>query len=248
MTDSRRPRRNGCLPAAVGRPSRRRRGGLIPRPRAGRGESECRCAGFLLEQYRLGLDRDRLGRRAGGAATRHQRSGASLRAQQYGCAADVPGCQHRQSQPDPICQRRTEEIQRRSAPRQGDVCARKSRCLGDGRSDLSPEPGAAGSSSKRPARSRCMADGSPSAPCLPRRPAFGTPKPSWYGKSIGHYEDGTLVVDTIGQNTKTFVDNYRTPHSEKLHVVERYRLVDDGKFLEAAVTIEIPPPSSSRYR
>src|SRR5712675_2837045 len=41
------------------------------------------------------------------------------------------------------------------------------------------------------------------------------PKPSWYGESIGHYEGDTLVVDTIGLNDKTFVDNYRTPHSEK---------------------------------
>jgi hypothetical protein len=45
-------------------------------------------------------------------------------------------------------------------------------------------------------------------------------KPSWYGESVGHYEGDTLVVDTIGLNDKTFVDNYRTPHSDKLHVVE----------------------------
>src|SRR5215467_10291411 len=52
------------------------------------------------------------------------------------------------------------------------------------------------------------------------------PKPSWFGESIGHYENGdTLVVDTIGLNTKTFVDNYRTPHTDKLHVVERFKLV-----------------------
>ena len=66
------------------------------------------------------------------------------------------------------------------------------------------------------------------------------PKPSWYGESIGRYEGDTLVVDTVGQNTKTFVDNYRTPHSEALHVVERYRLVDEGKMLQAEVTIEDP--------
>ena len=30
-------------------------------------------------------------------------------------------------------------------------------------------------------------------------------KPSWYGESVGHYEDDTLVVDTVGQNGKTFV-------------------------------------------
>jgi hypothetical protein len=71
-------------------------------------------------------------------------------------------------------------------------------------------------------------------------PHTANPKPSWYGESVGHYEGDTLVVDTIGQNTKSFVDNYRTPHSEKLHVVERYRLVDGGKMLQAEVTIEDP--------
>jgi hypothetical protein len=31
-------------------------------------------------------------------------------------------------------------------------------------------------------------------------------KPSWYGESVGHYENGdTLVVDTIGLNDKTYV-------------------------------------------
>ena len=42
-------------------------------------------------------------------------------------------------------------------------------------------------------------------------PHSANPKPSWYGESVGHYEGDTLVVDTIGQNTKTFIDNYRTP-------------------------------------
>ena len=71
-------------------------------------------------------------------------------------------------------------------------------------------------------------------------PHSANPKPSWYGESVGHYEGDTLVVDTIGQNTRTFIDNYRTPHSEKLHVVERYRLLKGGKTLEARVTIEDP--------
>jgi hypothetical protein len=66
-------------------------------------------------------------------------------------------------------------------------------------------------------------------------------KPSWFGESIGHYENGdTLVVDTIGLNAKTFVDNYRTPHTEQLHVVERFRIVDDGKALEATAQVEDP--------
>jgi len=71
-------------------------------------------------------------------------------------------------------------------------------------------------------------------------PHSADPRPSWYGESVGHYEGDTLVVDTIGQNSRTFVDNYRTPHSEKLHVVERYRIVNDGKNLEAQVTMEDP--------
>jgi hypothetical protein len=65
-------------------------------------------------------------------------------------------------------------------------------------------------------------------------------KPSWYGESVGRYEGDTLVVDTIGFNDKTFIDNFRTPHSEKLHLVERYRLIDNGERLEAEVTIEDP--------
>ena len=66
-------------------------------------------------------------------------------------------------------------------------------------------------------------------------------KPSWYGESVGHYENGdTLVVDTIGLNTKTYVDNYRTPHTENLHVIERYRLMDGGKTVRVDVHVEDP--------
>ena len=45
-------------------------------------------------------------------------------------------------------------------------------------------------------------------------------KPSWFGESIGRYENGELVVDTIGLSTKmSFLDMFRTPHTEKLRVV-----------------------------
>jgi len=71
-------------------------------------------------------------------------------------------------------------------------------------------------------------------------PHSANPKPSWYGESVGHYEGGTLVIDTIGLNDKTFIDNFRTPHSDKLHVTERLRLVEDGKFLEAELLIDDP--------
>ena len=66
-----------------------------------------------------------------------------------------------------------------------------------------------------------------------------TVKPSWFGESIGRYDNGELVVDTIGLSTKmSFLDMFRTPHSEKLHVTERFKLTADGKFLEAFVKVE----------
>jgi len=60
--------------------------------------------------------------------------------------------------------------------------------------------------------------------------------PSWQGDSVGHYEGDTLVVDTVGIKTGPFssVDRYGTPFSEKMHVVERYSLID-GEAAAAAV-------------
>jgi hypothetical protein len=71
-------------------------------------------------------------------------------------------------------------------------------------------------------------------------PHSANPKPSWYGESVGHYEGDTLVIDTIGMNDKTFIDNYRTPHTEKLHVVERWKMIDDGKMLEVDIKVDDP--------
>jgi hypothetical protein len=65
--------------------------------------------------------------------------------------------------------------------------------------------------------------------------------PSWYGESVGHYENGdTLVVDTVGLTTKAFIDNYRTPHTDRLHVVERFKLAGGGEMLEVLITIDDP--------
>lgn len=66
-------------------------------------------------------------------------------------------------------------------------------------------------------------------------------KPSWYGESVGHYEpDGSLVVDTIGLAPKSFIDSYRTPHTGKLHVIERFKLVNDGKQMQIAIAVDDP--------
>jgi len=65
-------------------------------------------------------------------------------------------------------------------------------------------------------------------------------KPSWFGESVGHYEGDTLVVDTIGISSKSYVDNYQTPHTDQLHVVERFHMIEDGKTLEVNVHVEDP--------
>ena len=58
-------------------------------------------------------------------------------------------------------------------------------------------------------------------------------KPSWSGESVGRYENGELVIDTIG-----FLDNYATPHTKDLHVVERWKIAEGGTMIEATVMVE----------
>jgi hypothetical protein len=89
----------------------------------------------------------------------------------------------------------------------------------------------------------------------------------WYGDSVGHYEGDALVVDTVGVKTDrpyAMQDLFGTPYTDKLHIVERYRLRDyedvkdaiernkkenwmfvgdvwsqhRGKFLQVQVTVE----------
>jgi hypothetical protein len=64
--------------------------------------------------------------------------------------------------------------------------------------------------------------------------------PTWYGESVGHFEADSLVIDTIGLNDKTETDRFGTPHSEKIHVVERYKLSADKKSLEGLFTVSDP--------
>ncbi|HEX5282471.1 MAG TPA: hypothetical protein VFW28_20505 [Micropepsaceae bacterium] len=74
------------------------------------------------------------------------------------------------------------------------------------------------------------------------RPHSQNIKPSWFGESVGHYENGdTLVVDTIGLSTyKSYIDNFRTPHTEQEHVVERFTIAPDGKSMTAIARVDDP--------
>ena len=64
--------------------------------------------------------------------------------------------------------------------------------------------------------------------------------PTFYGHSVGHWEDGTLVVDTIGIKTVTEISP-GVKHSDKLHIVERFHLAaDDPNTLVDELTAEDP--------
>jgi hypothetical protein len=65
------------------------------------------------------------------------------------------------------------------------------------------------------------------------------PRPTWYGHSIGWWEDETLVIDTIGLNDIFWLDSGGTPHTEQLHMIERWTR-PDYTTLRRDVTIEDP--------
>ena len=57
-------------------------------------------------------------------------------------------------------------------------------------------------------------------------PQSALEQPSWTGHSVGHWEGDTLVVDVVGLNEGTWIDANGHPHTEKLHVTERYSRPD----------------------
>ena len=62
---------------------------------------------------------------------------------------------------------------------------------------------------------------------------------SWMGHSIGKYEGDTLVADTVQISDRTWIDAMGHPHSEALHVVERFRLLDPNS-LQIEFTFDDP--------
>ena len=65
------------------------------------------------------------------------------------------------------------------------------------------------------------------------------PQPTWMGYSVGKWEGDTLVVDTIGQNGKTWLDMRGLPATDALRVIERFRRPSIGR-IEIDVTIDDP--------
>ena len=63
--------------------------------------------------------------------------------------------------------------------------------------------------------------------------------PTWMGHSIGRWDGDTLVVDTVGFNDLTWLDSPGHPHSEALHLTERYTRVSQDT-LEIQLTVDDP--------
>jgi hypothetical protein len=66
------------------------------------------------------------------------------------------------------------------------------------------------------------------------------PDPQYWGDSIGSYENGdTLVIDSVGFNDRSWLDQLGHPHTDKLHFIERYKVVDKDH-LQLDMTIDDP--------
>jgi hypothetical protein len=65
------------------------------------------------------------------------------------------------------------------------------------------------------------------------------PQPTWMGYSIGHWDKDTLVVETIGQNGRTWLDMRGLPGTEALRVTERFSRPRIGQ-MDIDVTIDDP--------
>jgi hypothetical protein len=71
--------------------------------------------------------------------------------------------------------------------------------------------------------------------------------PHYLGYSVAHWEDNTLVIESNGFEEGTLLDAAGLPHSDALHLTERYRLDKDGKHLHARFTIEDPKTFSAPW-
>ncbi len=71
------------------------------------------------------------------------------------------------------------------------------------------------------------------------RPHPPDPTPAWYGDNVGRWDGDTLVVDRVDFDERVWLDQEAHPHSDKLHVVERYHRPDLGH-LETEITVEDP--------
>jgi len=78
------------------------------------------------------------------------------------------------------------------------------------------------------------------------RPLPEVRNPAWFGYSTGKWEGDTLVVNTVGINEKTWLDDSGHPHSDALHIIERFRRPDFGH-MQVQLTIDDPKAYSKPW-
>jgi len=71
--------------------------------------------------------------------------------------------------------------------------------------------------------------------------------PTWFGDSVGHWEGDTLVLDTVNFNGKTRLDTIGHPHSEQLHLIQRFSRPDRGH-IKYEITVEDPKTYSKPWK
>lgn len=71
-------------------------------------------------------------------------------------------------------------------------------------------------------------------------PSVDEADPYYLGHAVGKWQDDTLVIESMGYNDSTVLDDTGLPHSDQLKIVERLRKIDGGKSLEVLATIEDP--------
>jgi hypothetical protein len=67
------------------------------------------------------------------------------------------------------------------------------------------------------------------------------------GDSVAHWEGRELVVDVASLSDRTLLDD-ALPHSESLHIVERYYLKDGGRTLVDEIMVEDPATFLSPWK
>lgn len=64
-------------------------------------------------------------------------------------------------------------------------------------------------------------------------------QPTWLGYSTGSWDGDEFVIDTVGFNDQTWLDNRGLPHSDALHLTERFKRLNVGR-MDLALTVDDP--------
>ena len=72
-------------------------------------------------------------------------------------------------------------------------------------------------------------------------------EPSYYGNSIGRWEGDTLVVDSVGFNERFWFDRYGSPHTEQLHLIERFTRTDTNT-MKYEITVDDPGAYTATWK